>query len=168
LSWEISNEVKKYLYDIMPMKKVSYIEPLTNNWEFFFKKNYMNLKSFLLENNIIELWPWYQPLPKNFKCNNYIWVDIVEENKDLWIIKWDAYSILKQMKDNTWVIVSFWMIDICVINNYKYFELLKKEIIRVSNWSAILIWQSVKDLFWKPKISMWMWGYYEFDKKWKI
>lgn len=135
------------------------------------KEKYEFLENEFKNNLVIELWPWWEHICDFINSKDYKWVDISYENKDYNIVKQDAVSYLKWLKDNSWIIVSVWMIDDSLYNwDYnEYLNILKEEIIRVSNWKALLVWWwfwEMKKYFWKPKIPFLLnvWWYYEFDK----
>jgi len=163
--WE---DTKEKIDFIMWMPKIEYIwKEQLDIFNIFMRKKYnIELDNILSNENIIEIWPWYNPLNKIIDIKNYFWIDYIIWDKDNNIVEWDALSILKKIWDNSWMIVSFWVLDISVINSLDYLRELKDEIIRVSNGKALLIWSEVDLLFWKwnlSQLSIWGW-LYDFNK----
>jgi len=116
----------------------------------------------LVEYRVIDIGPGEEPINDYFKCKEFAGVQpfesFSEEYSGKYIID-DGLSHLRKQDDNSAVVVSFGVIDDCILNlgwgnklSDQYALELSENIARVSSPFAILIGSSVNKFFGKPDV----------------
>lgn len=154
-TWLSSLQIEKVLANCLNWN-TCYVEAATMNSNM--QEWFNTLRNF----DVIEIWPWWNPIIKFFPCKSYQWVQPFEcsvNNPECkWYVIEDWLTFLRKQKDKSAWIVSIWVIDEDVLNCMgtkewkQYIQEICNEIKRVAYPFAIIIWANVDQYMWKANI----------------